>query len=71
MKSKFKVRDYLYVKEIIESYEDKEILNDFLEKFEVDKDINYDEYFDFCYNYIDDMSETYYINCNWNDVYDF
>jgi ribosome assembly protein YihI (activator of Der GTPase) len=71
MKSKFKVRDYLYVKEIIESYEDEEILNDFLEKFEVDKEISYGEYYDFCYNYIDDMSETYYINCNWNDEYDY
>ena len=71
MKIKFKIRSYDYVKEVIESYEDNEILNDFLEKFEVDKEISYDEYYDFCCNYIDDMSEVYYINCNWNDEYDF
>ena len=56
MKIEFKVRDYNFVKEIIESYEDEEILNDFLEEFEEDKEINYKDYFDFCYNYIDDMS---------------
>lgn len=71
MKIKFKIRSYDYVKEVIESYEDDEILNDFLEKFEVDKEISYDEYYNFCCNYIDDMSEVYYINCNWNDEYDF
>ena len=71
MKIKFKIRSYDYVKEVIESYEDNKILNDFLEKFEVDKEISYDEYYNFCCNYIDDMSEVYYINCNWNDEYDF
>lgn len=70
MKSKIKVRDYLYVKEVIESYEDEDILNDFLNEFEVGKEIKYDDYFEFCYKWIDDMSETYYINCNWNDEYD-
>ena len=66
MKNKFKVRNFDFVKEIIESYEDEEILNDFLKEFEKDKEIKYKDYFNFCYNYIDDMSETYYINCNWN-----
>jgi ribosome assembly protein YihI (activator of Der GTPase) len=70
MKVKFKVRDYNYVKEVIESYEDEDILNDFLDKFEEGKEIKYKDYFDFCYNYIDDMSEVYYIKCNWNDEYD-
>jgi hypothetical protein len=69
MKIEFKVRDYNFVKEIIESYEDEEILNDFLEEFEEDKEINYKDYFDFCYNYIDDMSEVDYIKGNWNEEY--
>lgn len=71
MKVKFKVRDYNFVKEIIESYEDEEILNDFLNEFEKDKEIKYKDYFDFCYNYIDDMSEVDYIKGNWNEVYEF
>ena len=71
MKVKFKVRDYNFVKEIIESYEDEEILNDFLNEFEEDKEIKYGDYFDFCYNYIDDMSEVDYIKGNWNEVYEF
>ena len=54
MKIKFKFRSYDYVKEVIESYEDEEILNDFLNEFEVGKDISYEDYYDFCYNYIDD-----------------
>jgi hypothetical protein len=67
MKIKFKIRDYNYVKEVIESYEDEEMLNDFLNEFEVGKDIIYKDYLDFCYNYIDDLSEimfikSYYIN---------
>lgn len=70
MKIKFKFRSYNYVKEVIESYEVEEILNDFLNEFEVGKDISYEDYFSFCYKYIDDMSETYYIKCNWNDEYD-
>jgi len=71
MKVKFKVRDYNFVKEIIESYEDEEILNDFLNEFEEDKEIKYEDYFDFCYNYIDDMSEVDYIKGNWNEIYEF
>ena len=71
MKNKFKVRNFDFVKEIIESYEDEEILNDFLNEFEEDKEIKYVNYFDFCYNYIDDMSEVDYIKGNWNEVYEF
>ena len=71
MKIKFKTRDYNYVKEVIESYEDEEILNDFLNEFEIDKDIIYKDYLDFCYNYIDDLSEIMFIENNWNDEYDY
>jgi hypothetical protein len=71
MKIKFKVRDYNYVKDIIESYEDDEMLDDFLNEFEVDKDIVYKDYLDFCYNYIDDLSEIMFIENNWNDEYEY
>lgn len=70
MKIKFKVRSFEYVKEIIESYEDENVMNDFLETFEEGKKISYEDYFKFCEKYFDDMSETYYVNCNWNDEYD-
>jgi hypothetical protein len=71
MKIKFKTRDYNYVKEVIESCEDEEMLNDFLNEFEIDKDIIYKDYLDFCYNYIDDLSEIMFIENNWNDEYDY
>jgi intein/homing endonuclease len=71
MKSEFKVRSYLYVIEVIESYEDEKILNDFKNKFEEGKEIEYKDYFEFCNDYIDDVSETYYIDCNWNNEYDY
>jgi ribosome assembly protein YihI (activator of Der GTPase) len=70
-KIKFKTRGYDYVKEVIESYEDDEMLNDFLNEFKVGEDIVYKDYLDFCYNYIDDLSEIMFIECNWNDEYDY
>ena len=63
-------RDYLYVLEVVQSCEDEVMLKDFVSKFELGKDIDYQSYFDFCIEYIDDMSEIYYINCNWMDEYD-
>ena len=42
----------------------------FKSKFEEGKEIEYKDYFEFCNDYIDDMSETYYINCNWNDEFE-
>jgi hypothetical protein len=70
IKNKKEKKSYDFVKSIIESYEDEEILNEFLDEFEVGKEISYEYYFNFCYNLIDDMSETYYINCNWNDEFE-
>jgi len=70
MKIKFKVRSFDYVKEVIESYEDEDIMNEFFEVFEEGKDINYEDYFNFCKQWIADMSEVEYIKQNWNDEYD-
>lgn len=57
--------NYDLVLEIIESYEDQEILNDFKKEFKKGKNISKKEYMEFCVNYVDDMSEGYYINLNW------
>jgi hypothetical protein len=66
---KIKVRSFEFVKNVIESYEEDDILNDFLNEFKDKIEIKYKEYFDFCYNYIDDMSEVYYIKDNWVNEY--
>ena len=62
---KEELKSYDFVKEIIESYGDEDILNDFKNRFEEGKDISYKDYYDFCIEYIDDVSEVYYIKNNW------
>ena len=63
-----KKSNYDLVLEIIESYNDKEMLNDFKSEFKKDKNIKKKDYIDFCYRYIDDMSEMYYIKLNWKYI---
>jgi hypothetical protein len=63
-----KKSNYDLVKEIIVSYEEEGILNDFLNKFKVGKNIIKKDYFDFCLNYVDDCGEFYYINLNWKFI---
>lgn len=70
MEIKFKTRSYDFVKEVIESYEMEEVLDDFKKTFKEGDVIFYEDYYNFCCKWIDDMSETYYINCNWNDEFD-
>ena len=60
--------NYDLVLEIIKYYEDEDILNDFLNMFEVGKNISKVDYFKFCESYIDDMSELYYIKLNWKYI---
>ena len=62
-------KSYAFVEEIIESYDDEDILNDFKSRFEEGKDISYKDYYNFCMEYIDDMSEVYYIKKNWREEY--
>ena len=62
---KEELKSYDFVKEIIESYGDEDILNDFKNRFEEGKDISYKDYYEFCIEYIDDVSEVYYIKMNW------
>ena len=59
---------YEWVLKVIESYEEGEILSDFLEKFEEGKDISEKDYFEFCLEYTDDVSEEHYIRKNWEFV---
>ena len=59
---------YEWVLNVIESYEDEEVLNDFKERFEEGEDVSKEDYFDFCGNYVDDMSEGYYIRKNWEYI---
>jgi hypothetical protein len=63
-----KVSNYDLVKEIIESYEEEEILNDFLNEFKVGKNISKVKYINFCMRYIDDMSDMYYVRLNWKYI---
>lgn len=60
--------NYDLVLEVIKSYEVESILNDFKSKFEVGKNISKKDYLEFCFNYVDDMSEGYYIRLNWKYI---
>ena len=64
---KEELKSYDFVEEIIESYDDEDILNDFKSRFEEGKDISYKDYYEFCIEYIDDVSEVYYIKKNWRE----
>jgi hypothetical protein len=57
--------NYELVLQIIESYENEEILNDFKSKFKVGENIKKKDYMLFCIEYMDDISEMYYIKLNW------
>lgn len=59
--------DVLY---IIDSYEDEKIKNDFKARFPKDKNISKKDYFQFAYDYIDDLSEVDYIKANWISLTD-
>lgn len=59
---------YEWVLEVIKSYEDEEVLSDFKKRFEEGKDVSKEDYFDFCGDYVDDVSEGYYIRKNWEYI---
>ena len=60
--------NYDLVLEIIENYDNEEILSDFKDRFIEGKNISKKGYEEFCYEYIDDMSEMYYIKLNWKYI---
>jgi hypothetical protein len=61
---------YDEVLEIIKSYEDENMLNDFKSEFPKNEFISRDDYSDFAINYIDDMSEVPFIQANWISITD-
>jgi hypothetical protein len=61
---------YDEVLEIIKSYEDENMLNDFKSEFPKNEFISRDDYSDFAINYIADMSEKEYIQANWISITD-
>lgn len=63
-----KKSNYDLVLEIVKSYEDKIILDNFKKEFEEDKNVSKKKYMEFFFDYIDDMSETYYIKKNWEYI---
>ena len=59
----------------ISIYEDEDILNEFKSFFPEGKDITRDDYVEFSYSIMDDMSEISYMQANWigltdDDVYE-
>ena len=60
--------NYDLVLEVIEYYDDEEILDDFKSRFVEGKNISKKDYEEFCYEYIDDGSDGYYIDLNWKFI---
>jgi hypothetical protein len=61
------MKSFEFVKSIIGSYEDNNILNDFLNEFSGKKEITFDEYLKFNMKYVNGgCDEEYYIIDNWN-----
>ena len=61
---------YDEVLDIIKSYEDKDILEDFKSTFFEDEKVYKENYSDFLNDYIADMSEKEYIQANWISITD-
>jgi hypothetical protein len=61
------MKSFKFVKSIIESYEDNNILNDFLNEFSNKNEITFVEYLNFNMKYVNGgCDEEYYIKYNWN-----
>jgi hypothetical protein len=61
---------YDEVLEIIKSYENENMLNDFESEFPKNEFINRGDYSDFIMRYIDDMGEVPYVQANWISITD-
>ncbi len=60
--------NYDLVLEVIEMYEDEDILNEFKNEFKIGHNFKKKEFVKFCEERMDDMSELYYINLNWKYI---
>jgi hypothetical protein len=62
------INNYDVVLEVIESYEDEDILKDFKSKFKINKYISECDFYEFNMEHISDMSEEYFIKLNWKYI---
>jgi len=62
------INNYDAVLEVIESYEDEDILKDFKNKFKINKYISECDFYEFNMSHISDMSEEYFIKLNWKYI---
>ena len=60
--------NYDLVLEIVEFYEDEEIMDDFKNEFEEGKNVSEKSFVEFFNRFIDDMSEVEFIKKNWKYV---
>jgi hypothetical protein len=61
---------YNDVLDIMKSYEDESVLNDFKAEFSEGEPVNKKDYSDFAITLIDDMSEVSFIQANWISMFD-
>jgi hypothetical protein len=60
--------NYELVLEIIKSYDDEDILNDFKSRFIVNENVSKEDYFKFSEEYSNDSGDYYYISLNWDYI---
>lgn len=60
--------NYDLVLEVIKSYDNEDVLNDFRNEFKIGKNIRKKDYMEFCGKWIDDVSDFYYIRLNWKYI---
>ena len=60
--------NYDLVLEVVEFYDDEEIMDDFKNEFEEGKNISKKSFVEFFNRFIDDMSEVEFIKKNWKYV---
>ena len=60
--------NYELVLEVIENYEMENVLNDFKDRFVEGENISRKDYNEFCFKYVSDCSEGFYINWNWRYI---
>ena len=60
--------NYDLVLEVIEGYEDENVLNDFKKKFKKGENVSKEDYFKFCKEYVNDGSEMYYVDLNYKYI---
>jgi len=60
--------NYDLVLEVVEFYEDEEIMDDFKNKFKEDENVSKKSFVKFFNRFIDDMSEVEFIKKNWEYV---